>query len=151
MIKSARKFTFNQTEYNKPYVTFNNMQILKQMYRNEQKMREKGLPLSKKYNSDRNHTTLGCSYDDISMHVETEKLKTGLYIKEVEDYSTAYLHGIKQGDVLLKIDGFEMNAPKQAVSYIESLEPFTTVNLEILRKGKVLKIPVELSYKIVTH
>ena len=151
MIKSARKFTFNGTEYCKPYVTFNNMQILKQMYRNEQKMKNEGLPLSKKYNSDRNHATLGCSYYDISMQLEKEKLKTGIYIEKVEDYSTAYLHGIKQGDVLLKIDGFEMNTPKQAVSYIESLEPFTTVNLEILRKGKVLKIPVELSYKIVTH
>lgn len=137
--------------YFKAWAAFNSFQITKQLYRNELKMKKQGLALSPTYNSDRNHTTLGCSYDNLSLHVETEKMEKGLYIEDVEDYSTAYLHGIKQGDVLLKIDGFEMNTPKQAVSYIESLEPFTTVNLEILRKGKVLKIPVELSYKIVTH
>ncbi len=150
LIKSVRKFTFNYKEYLKPYVTFNNMQILKQAYRNEQKMKEEGLPLSLKYNSERNHTTLGCDYDDLSLHPEVKGINRGLYISEVEDYSTAYLHGIKEGDVLLSIDGFEMSTPEQAFSYIKSLAPFTTINIEVFRKGKKIKVPVELSWKIVT-
>lgn len=149
LIKSVRHVSYNGIEYSKPWVTFNNIQALKQLYRNEQKMRAEGLTMSQTYNSNRNHTTLGCSYDYVSLHPEVNASK-GIYVEAVEDYSTAYLHGIKQGDVLLTIDGFEMNMPKQAEEYILSQEPFTTVNLEVLRNGKTLKIPVELSYKIET-
>lgn len=61
-------------------------------------------------------------------------------------FSPAYLAGIKENDIILKInehDVFDLPSFQETVNLYE---PGTTVNVTVQRKKKVLEIPVEISW-----
>ena len=127
--------------------------LMRLAYENEQKMLSKGIVMYDQYHSKFNGPYLGLTFDSVNQaNSYKEKVQHGVYIKDVSDWIVEkrqlYNCNIKRGDILLDIDGFEINSPEQAYDFIKTMTPFTSVNLHILRKGKELFVPLEVTYKI---
>lgn len=61
----------------------------------------------------------------------------GLRVKTVELMSPAYQAGIKQGDVILSIDGMPLTDNKLAMDHVRKTLPGTASKLEVWRDGQV--------------
>ncbi|GFE78967.1 serine protease [Steroidobacter agaridevorans] len=74
----------------------------------------------------------------------------GALVGMVEDDGPGAKAGIKAGDVILKVDGTEIDQSSQLPGLIASKKPGTTVNLEVWRDGGVKRLsakPVEIAEK----
>ncbi|MFO8054655.1 MAG: Do family serine endopeptidase [Bacteroidales bacterium] len=68
----------------------------------------------------------------------------GVYIQEVEDNSAAEKSGIKDGDIILSVDGKPVNSSGRLLGLIALYDPGDKVELEIRRNDDVKKIEVTL-------
>ena len=73
--------------------------------------------------------------------------KGGIYIAKVTLDGALYKSAIKAGDILLKIDGIDMNKITSLRRYIYTKKPEDTVNLTILRNNKEMNVTVSLQEK----
>ena len=79
--------------------------------------------------------------DDIAGALNLPK-DTGEIISRLEPGQAAEKAGIKQGDVVVKVNGQDVT-PDQTLSYmVARVSPGSKANLEVLRDGKHLTIPV---------
>ncbi|WP_204345469.1 trypsin-like peptidase domain-containing protein [Psychroserpens algicola] len=69
----------------------------------------------------------------------------GVYISSVEDNSGAKKAGIKNGDIIKKLDNVEISKFTDLSGYIKTKRPNDVVNVEILRGDEIKTIPVKLS------
>ena len=69
----------------------------------------------------------------------------GVYISAVEDNSGAKKAGIKNGDIIKKLDNVEISKFTDLSGYIKTKRPNDVVNVEVLRGNKLKTIPVKLS------
>lgn len=76
---------------------------------------------------------------------EYYSLPIGIYVKEVEDFSSAQKAGIKPGDVILAIDGTNVTTMDELndIKYSHSIGD--TITLKINREGKEMDISLTLS------
>ncbi len=65
----------------------------------------------------------------------------GVYIKSA-DGGVAGLYGLKDKDVLLSIDGHEMSSNSDIRDYIQSLERFSPIDIQVLRGKKTIDIHI---------
>lgn len=72
------------------------------------------------------------------------KLPVGAYVLEVIEGSGAQDGGIVEGDVILKIDGIELNENTELSKIIRNKKPGDTLELEVWRDGEKLKKRVVL-------
>jgi serine protease Do len=68
----------------------------------------------------------------------------GIIIQGIVEDGAASQADLKAGDIILEIDGREVNRPNELQSYVASLTAGTTVNLKIFRDGKNLERKVTL-------
>jgi serine protease Do len=68
----------------------------------------------------------------------------GIMVQGLLKNGAAEKAGIKEGDIILKVDGREVNQPNALQSYIASKSAGATVNLSIFRDGKTLEKSVTL-------
>lgn len=68
----------------------------------------------------------------------------GIIIQGIVEDGAASKADLKAGDIILEIDGREVNKPNELQSYVASLTAGTTVNLKIFRDGKTLDRKVTL-------
>lgn len=68
----------------------------------------------------------------------------GIIIQGIVEDGAASQADLKAGDVILEIDGREVNRPNELQSYVASLTAGTTVKLKIFRDGKMLERKVTL-------
>jgi serine protease Do len=68
--------------------------------------------------------------------------RNGILVAQVQEDSPAEKAGLKQGDVILKLDGNEINEVSQFRNKIAMTAPETKVELQILRDGKKKKLDV---------
>src|SRR5215470_5312527 len=68
----------------------------------------------------------------------------GAVISQVESGSPGAKAGLKVGDVITEIDGRKVTDASQLQLEVGQKRPGTTINLQILRDGKEMKIPVTL-------
>jgi len=68
----------------------------------------------------------------------------GIYVAKVSLDGAVYKAGIKAGDILLKIDGRDMNKMTTLRSYIYTKKPGDVVNITILRNRKEMNVSVTL-------
>lgn len=66
----------------------------------------------------------------------------GVYV-DGYDWGTSAIYGIKKGDIITSIDGFEFGNVIEARDYIQSLERFSPVKVKVLRNKKEVEIDVE--------
>lgn len=93
---------------------------------------------------------LGVSIQDITQELADEKgleeLK-GVYIPSVAEGGSADKAGIKSGDVILKIDGKEVNKSSGLQEQISKFHPGDNVDVTIKRDGKIKEITATLLSK----
>lgn len=65
-------------------------------------------------------------------------------IVEVEEESPAELANLKEGDIILKVEGKRIVNGKMLVSEIRKRKPGKNITLEIERNGKILEVKVKL-------
>jgi serine protease Do len=68
----------------------------------------------------------------------------GIIIQGIVEDGAASKADLKAGDIILEIDGREVNRPNELQSYVASLTAGTAVNLKIFRDGKTLERKVTL-------
>jgi serine protease Do len=68
----------------------------------------------------------------------------GIIIQGIVEDGAASQADLKAGDIILEIDGREVNRPNELQSYVASLTAGTSVNLKIFRDGKTLERKVTL-------
>lgn len=68
----------------------------------------------------------------------------GVFVGSVEDGSGAEKSGIRQGDIIKKLDGYEVRKFSDLAGYLGSKRPNDVVAVTILRNGKEKNIPVTL-------
>ena len=68
--------------------------------------------------------------------VSTDEVDKGLKITELQKESAADAAGLKEGDIITKVDGKEMKESEQLVEAIRAHKPGDEVTIEYLRDGK---------------
>ena len=68
----------------------------------------------------------------------------GIIIQGVLENSAAAEAGLKEGDVILSVDGRDINAPNQLQGYVASQTAGTTITLKIFRDGNIIEKKVTL-------
>lgn len=74
----------------------------------------------------------------------TEDENGRVEVVEVEPQSPANLAGLKEGDVILELEGKEVKSGPMLTSEIRRRKPGASVNLKVERSGKVLEIKAKL-------
>ena len=69
----------------------------------------------------------------------------GIYISSVSKNSGAEKGGLRKGDIIKQIDGYDIRKFADLTGYMNSKRPNDVLNVDILRNGKKLEIPVKLS------
>lgn len=72
---------------------------------------------------------------------------TGVIVEKVMEDSPAEKAGLKPLDIILKIDGKEMNSSNEVQNAIALRKPGEIVTLSILRDGKPMKVQVKLGQR----
>ena len=94
-------------------------------------------------------TTMIWNYEDESSNhamlgVTTEKAEKGVEIEDITNGSAAEKAGLKEGDVITKVDDKEINDPDELSEVIRSHEPGQKVTVTYLRDKKEQKVTAEL-------
>lgn len=82
--------------------------------------------------------------DELKRKSKYKKVK-GVVVNSVFDGQPAAKAGIKVGDIILKIGGSRVDSPSKMIRLIGSITPGQTVNVDILRDGKVKTMTVLLA------
>ena len=69
-------------------------------------------------------------------------IETGIYIASVEPGSAAEKAGLKEGDVLVKFDGEDMNQMSKLVRELYTKRPGDSASVEIFRDGKTINVDI---------
>jgi len=72
------------------------------------------------------------------------KEATGAVVTQVESGTPGAKAGLKVGDVITKLDGDKVNDAGQLQVMVQQREPGTTVELNVVRDGKAMKVSVKL-------
>lgn len=85
-------------------------------------------------------------YDkEIIKYVKSNKnVERGLYVTDVSKLGAAEKAGIKKGDILISVDGVELNKVTDLRRYIYEKEPGDTVSFIINRNNSIENLKVEL-------
>lgn len=78
--------------------------------------------------------------------VSTEKVEKGLRITEVQKESAAEKAGLKEEDIITKVDGKEINTPDDLVQIIRKHKPDDAITIQYLRNGKQQTTEAKLRY-----
>ena len=94
-----------------------------------------------------NHGYMGIGITDVtpenSKFFDVKKAE-GALVTQVEPNSPGSKAGLKTGDVITGIDGQTVNDAGELQVQVGQKRPGTTINLEVMREGKSMKIPVTL-------
>lgn len=127
---------------------YNMIQTQRAIYLNKQEMLSKGYQVSPQYHSKGSGAWLGCEFEPLPDKYEKKGNGHGVFIKKVDPLSSARLFGVDDKDILLSIDGFDVNTPEEAEEMIQSLTPFEKTTLQVQHGKKVRKVIVEPSYQL---
>lgn len=113
-------------------------------------------PIVEKFKTDGEFTsaTLGVfAYDkNVVPYINSElgvnmDLESGIYVDTVVKNSPAYKANLKSGDIILSIDGVELNKMSELRRYIYSKNVGDTVNIKYVRSKKQYEVNVTLAKK----
>ncbi len=82
--------------------------------------------------------------DEIARKASLNK-EEGVFVNSVFDGQPAAKAGIKVGDIILKIAGSKVDSPSKMIRLIGSITPGQSVNVDVLRNGKVQTLSVLLA------
>lgn len=76
------------------------------------------------------------------------KFDSGIYVAEISKDGPCYNTGLKEGDIITSIDGFEINRMSELRNYIYTKKPEDETNLTVLRNNKEYKLKVTLGKRL---
>lgn len=136
------------------YDVFGYHQLKKLIYYTRKQLIQQGYGQKDLYKEKRKIAEMGVYLENITgKEVKMPENISGVYvydvfINRVDPWNVpAYILGIKPGDIILNIDGYEMDSPENLLQYIQSLNPYDWVKVHIKRGKKEIDIDVELTYK----
>ena len=91
---------------------------------------------------------LGIRGNDVNAAISQQfdlNISQGVFVGDVDSGSGAALAGIKQGDVIRKIDNIEIRKMSDLTGYLGSKRPKDVVKVRIIRNGKEKEVEVELA------
>ena len=89
---------------------------------------------------------LGIRYRFISKDVAIlNEVPQGAYIQEVVEGSPADKGGVKEGDIITKINGQSVNSENKVAEIISKSAVGVSIELEVWRDGKTLKLTAQIS------
>ncbi len=94
------------------------------------------------------HAWLGIFVQDIDRHLAQYLglgSSRGVIIRFVEPYSPASASNIKEGDIILTLDGKPVASTEDYNSIVKDISPGNIVNLDILRNGKHISVELKAS------
>ena len=74
----------------------------------------------------------------------------GVNILEVEDSSVAAKSGLKKGDIILQMDGIDVNSTNELVDQLQESQKKSIIRVKILRGGITQEIEVKIPRKLKT-
>lgn len=75
------------------------------------------------------------------------EIDDGIYVVQVNSKSSAEMHGIKEKDILLEVDGIALEKMCDLRSYIYTKKPGDEVTFKVLRNKRESNITIKLSKK----
>jgi Do/DeqQ family serine protease len=93
---------------------------------------------------------LGVSIRDVNAALAAEEnltVKRGVYVAEVNENSAAQEAGIRKGDVIVKVNGENVNTSSELQAKIGVKRPGEKVNVTVIRKGEERNFTVTLKNK----
>ena len=144
-------------------MAYNLMMLKKLFFQTEQKAVNNGFELPPKNNHFRKVAIMGVEFMTEEERSKLVKKKgkqekhedddnviesKGVLISKVIDNTPAQLFGIKKGDVITHIDGYPIKTKEDAISYINSLSPYSYIKIKFQRKGKDKEINLPLTYML---
>ena len=72
---------------------------------------------------------------------------SGIYVAQVSLDGSAYISGIRAGDIITQIDNVSINKMTELRTYIYTKKPGDTVQLKVLRNKKEINVQVKLGTK----
>jgi serine protease Do len=93
---------------------------------------------------------LGVSITTVNRQLVDERnleVTSGAYVSAFAEHSSAKEAGLKEGDVVVRIDDREIKSNTQLIEYISTRRPGDKVNITVNRQGKELTFPVVLKTK----
>ena len=74
--------------------------------------------------------------------------KGGIRIESVEQRSPAHNAGLKEGEIILSVDGKELKSANDLVKYIQTKKPGDKITFKIRRRGVITQVIVTLDMKM---
>jgi Do/DeqQ family serine protease len=93
---------------------------------------------------------IGVSIKDMSASLAEEKnrkIVTGVYINNVVENGAGAEAGIKDGDIITAVNGYEIKNTAELLEKIGSKRPGDKIMVQLDREGKTLELPVVLKNK----
>jgi len=103
-----------------------------------------GLGQNWNFNSDDNFKMFDMDSDRAMLGVTTEKVEKGVEIQSITKESGAAKAGLKEDDIITKIDDKKIETPDDLSKIIKSHKPGDKVSINYLRDGKEQKTTAEL-------
>ncbi len=76
--------------------------------------------------------------------VTTEKVEKGVEVKNITGESAASKAGLKEGDIIIRVDETKVETPDQLSEVIQKRKPGDKITVAFLRDGKEQKVTAEL-------
>jgi len=74
----------------------------------------------------------------------------GVKVLDVDDESAAAKAGVKEGDVITRFDGKEVNSTSALVESAQAAKSKTSVHVNLLRNGKAMEMDIKTPRKLKT-
>jgi len=97
---------------------------------------------------------LGISIENLNQDntfYHNDQIKTGVFVRKVNKGSAAEKAGIREGDIILRIEGQMINQYPRLQEKVAQYSPGDTINMEILRDKKMLETKVVLESIVTTE
>jgi S1-C subfamily serine protease len=89
---------------------------------------------------------LGVGVQPVAVQGRTEDgaSRTGLMVISLDPNGPALQAGVRQGDILLRIDGTELSSPRALIGLLRNADITKPASLELMRSGQVIRLEVSL-------
>jgi hypothetical protein len=98
------------------------------------------------YKKIRSLPSFGMVIDDLNeKDIENLKRNTGVYVSLIFNNSYAYNSNINEGDIIIKLDDFEINEVGDFNNFVANLDPNSdSINVKLFRNEKIVEIILKL-------
>lgn len=90
------------------------------------------------------HGFFGIDPDSLQRVLIREKNIWGVRLDSVLTNRPADMAGIRQGDIVIEFDGHPIRTPREFIRRIHATEPYSVVEVKVVRGGEELVIPVKM-------